>query len=804
MISNPMQSNDEAIDPGVRRIIQTIATLQRTTQRDWLSWREVAKYQEGTEELATVLSGYASLPEAAAYFSQTANGKSVCLTPAGHAVLRLTDETPLSEPQRVANAVKAYARQVRKLRFNILGVLAIGKAQRRIVHAVQIELGDALLPNDAPTTLISKEWGTRVSGRIVSQDADEGLIYVALDSRFGAETLPAYMEVDRAFLLNQLAESIGTLTEMPPRGQAFLTMDEANMLRIAHHDSGQVADTLANLQAPWTKFLWGPPGAGKTYGLARLVSRLLSMHPGERILIVAPSNVAVDVALLQLVNRLAENGQSGLVNGRQILRYGYPRHLELLAQPELLGAQSEQALSRDIKKKSDELREAEKTNQPETTKVILRTEILEMQEELKRLVLQHVSQCQVVATTTTLAYTPNSPITQQKWTTVIVDEVTMVPPAVCLYLSSLAEKRLLLAGDPRQLGPIFEAYGGDDPEAARWMGRDVYDFSQLSTGEGEQRTVQTDDFRLVRITSQRRSSQDIWQVIRRLYPEVENLVEEARLKHIRWLEPMAGHGVVNIDVGKEVAGAQCQPHQKSWQNPKTAEYAISLAKQALGQAEQSISIAIITPYRAQYRLIKSLMKQAGLHQVVEAGTIHQFQGSEADLIIFDMVDGPGRSGIGRLFRGDTGLRLVNVAVSRAKGKFIILADRSWCQATLTRDQNTILWDLVLMTQPWDKQRLQPPPSQRAPSEDRTFIKPDDVAEASADVPVNVNAAWLWQLPVGLIYSIPNKRTKRTLNGTLAQMGLRYRHDPAKYVSIWENDEMQFYVNHIENTLSRTR
>jgi hypothetical protein len=179
-----MQPDSNNVIPQVRLIVQTLATLRWEQGRDWFSWREVAKYQEGSEECATLLSAYANLPEAAAYFSQAKDGCSVRLTSAGHSLLHTAEEPALSEPQKVAKAVKAYARQMKPLRFNVLGISAIGKAQRRIVHAVQVALGDALVPNDAPVTLVSREWGTRVSGRIVSQDADEGLIYVALESRF--------------------------------------------------------------------------------------------------------------------------------------------------------------------------------------------------------------------------------------------------------------------------------------------------------------------------------------------------------------------------------------------------------------------------------------------------------------------------------------------------------------------------------------------------------------------------------------------------------------------------------------------
>ena len=73
--------------------------------------------------------------------------------------------------------------------------------------------------------------------------------------------------------------------------------------------------------------------------------------------------------------------------------------------------------------------------------------MLAAQEDVKNAVRDHICASHVVCTTTTLAYLQTSPISKEKWDNIIIDEVTMVPPAMCVYLASLAGKRLLLAGD---------------------------------------------------------------------------------------------------------------------------------------------------------------------------------------------------------------------------------------------------------------------------------------------------------------------------------------------------------------------
>ena len=61
------------------------------------------------------------------------------------------------------------------------------------------------------------------------------------------------------------------------------------------------------------------------------------------------------------------------------------------------------------------------------------------------------------------------------------------------------------------------------------------------------------------------------------------------------------------------------------------------------------------------------------HDRVKIGTIHSFQGSGFDVIIYDIVDNSEKN-IGNLYKGINGERLVNVALSRAKHKLIIVGD----------------------------------------------------------------------------------------------------------------------------------
>lgn len=78
-------------------------------------------------------------------------------------------------------------------------------------------------------------------------------------------------------------------------------------------------------------------------------------------------------------------------------------------------------------------------------------------------------------------------------------------------------------------------------------------------------------------------------------------------------------------------------------------------------------ISIITPYRAQLEhLIEEIPD-------VDCGTVHRYQGQEKDIVIFSTARyKKGANGFGHLFQDKDGENLLNVAMSRAREKFIII------------------------------------------------------------------------------------------------------------------------------------
>ena len=119
------------------------------------------------------------------------------------------------------------------------------------------------------------------------------------------------------------------------------------------------------------------------------------------------------------------------------------------------------------------------------------------------------------------------------------------------------------------------------------------------------------------------------------------------------------------------------------QNKVFAENVIGILDTLSKDKNADFTIGVITPYKGQVLLLRALKKEREYDEHfdsrVKIGTVHTFQGSECDIIIFDMVDcsklasgHPNR--IGQLYYGEEGERLMNVAVSRARHKLILVCD----------------------------------------------------------------------------------------------------------------------------------
>ena len=250
----------------------------------------------------------------------------------------------------------------------------------------------------------------------------------------------------------------------------------------------------------------------------------------------------------------------------------------------------------------------------------------------------------------------------------IVDEVSMSYPAQVVVAAAHARSRVNVFGDCRQLPPIVLS---ESVVARERLGRDVFTACGADHPGASGVTMLKEQFRM--------------------HPQIRKVVSdfayggalrdapgiEAEREPIARRAPLPGHAVAWLDVGPLGATRFFDRHHGSRFNPISALCCIRAAMELDGERA-----VILTPYRTQARLLGALVNDAAMAHV-EVGTIHRYQGSEAPTVIVDLVDGSGTK-VGQPFKGQGGERLLNVGLSRAQGKVIVVGNGTMPTQDLTR------------------------------------------------------------------------------------------------------------------------
>ena len=412
-------------------------------------------------------------------------------------------------------------------------------------------------------------------------------------------------------------------------------------------------------------FLWGPPGTGKTHTLARLMAHLALS--GKRVVAVAIANVAVDQLASQLVKALAALGSAGerLLDDGQILRFGHPRLPEVIAERRLFPNREE------IQRLRKALHEAQldyrKIPERDTQGRALQQKVInDLRQSLRDVTKTTVQSARVVLTTAVQTCIEAS-FASGSFDAVIIDEASMMPVPYAVCAASMAKERVVVGGDFRQLGPIAIA---TTDVAMRWLHKDCFTVAGIEGANPEHPG-------LTMLTCQRRMHRDIREMVNAPFYSGK-LTGEAPVEKTASVSLAPGAGAATVLVKATLADGSAtrmtEGHSRAndFTAQLTTDLAVSLAKRLLDGR-----IGVITPYRAQVALIKRLVKDAGLAPTqlerIRIGTVHAFQGSEADVVVWDLVDSRSAP-VGRLYHGEAGNRLANVAISRAQGKLIVVGD----------------------------------------------------------------------------------------------------------------------------------
>lgn len=324
----------------------------------------------------------------------------------------------------------------------------------------------------------------------------------------------------------------------------------------------------------------------------------------------------------------------------------------------------------------------------------LAREVAAIDDQLRELETRLLDNAQVVATTLSRVYL-DAHLRERRFDVVILDEVSMAPLPAVYIATSLADHSAVAIGDPMQLAPIVNA---KTDVAKRWLGRDLFAQASISLSEAARHGS-----RSVLLDEQFRMDSQISAIVRKYVYDGKLRDGQRNVADgdFSGVQPMPGKALVLCDTSDARPVATRPKGGSSWVNFYHALCAVALARQIvdnLRAAEESgvlprHRVGIVTPYKKQGQLIQRLIAADGLDARVRVGTVHRFQGLEFEAIIFDAVASPGLVDKNHFISGgphSDAQRLVNVAVTRAQHKLVIIANRDHVHSSMPQDSTLAL------------------------------------------------------------------------------------------------------------------
>ena len=411
------------------------------------------------------------------------------------------------------------------------------------------------------------------------------------------------------------------------------------------------------LHAKDVAIVHGPPGTGKTTTLVEAVYETL--HRENQVLVCAQSNMAVDWISEKLVDRgvsVLRIGNPSRVNDK-MLSFTYERRFE--SHPDYPQLWSIRKAIRELYARSRKGAEREAVRQKINSLKDRATELeIRINESL-------FSEARVIACT--LVGSANRLLTGQKFGTLFIDEAAQALEAAC-WIPIRKADRVILAGDHCQLPPTVKT-----PEALR-----------AGLGHTLMQTIvknKPDTVSLLKL--QYRMNDEIMRFSSEwFYGGMLQSAPEVKYRSILDFDtPIEWINTEGLDCNEEFIGENYGRINKS-----EAELSIEQLKGYITQIgrerflDERIDVGMISPYKAQVQYLRRLVRNDAFfkpyRQAITINTVDGFQGQERDVILISLVRANEEGQIG--FLND--LRRMNVAITRARMKLIILGDAS----TLTR------------------------------------------------------------------------------------------------------------------------
>lgn len=491
----------------------------------------------------------------------------------------------------------------------------------------------------------------RIPGRVltafVHSRSRNGTLVLGIEEDLGLLIRKAGLEVGTVWLLRALQSCLEKLPSGFNAPLAMAAVGEAPIppLRpsvraddlLSSFDGvlneGQLAALEVGLRAP-LGLIWGPPGTGKTTVLAALAEA--HINAGRRVLLVASTNTAVDESVVRVAHRLKQ--RSSLSAG-EVVRYGEmgARHRAMCTTPLEVGLIPPEA----------------------------------------------VKTCRLLATTAHLSFL--LPDVVAGFDVVLVDEAGAMALPTAFWAAGLGQGTTTFIGDFRQLGPVVLA---PSQTARHWLARDVF------TACGVTAKIEADEEPpfLAALRAQHRMAPPISEIVSRVFynghlrtagkvyakPTPSCAVTEDASVTLVDTSGMATNQV------SPITGEGRSTAERRRSNPEHTRLVARLLH-FMGEEipdrrpDGVMHVAVLAPYRAQVALHRATWGAEFSGKAVTAATVHTFQGGEVDTVVLDLTDAPPIT-LSPFFRNgnaDECARLLNVALSRARHRVIVVAEVQW-------------------------------------------------------------------------------------------------------------------------------
>ncbi len=516
-------------------------------------------------------------------------------------------------------------------------------------------------------------------GEVIEYDYNTGTLFLTSSGRI-PKYYPMYINIDNSFILKGEQNRIANFAQNKDAREfpvyKFLNKTTHQLTQLDHQppthetiaglDEAQKEAFQAALDYDIT-FIWGPPGTGKSFTLAAIIRALFLTL--ERTAVCCVSNVAVD----QLVNKVVDTIEYShwSVPAGNFYRAGHTTDERIIATDFLFPNDSTTRQCREqiqqLKQQVDNLTLRDKEKYKERI-IELKAQIKDLRVILKEKTDYLVKSSRVVFSTIS-NFVLSELLNQSEFDNLIVDEASMLALPTLLAIAGKVKKRIILVGDFQQLSPIAIV---PNP----MLTQNVF----ARCGIDLQHTTHP---ALRMLLNQRRSYQPIVEIINRPFYAGKLQATILTPNEITLAEPFAGKSIARLSI---TDGEMRFTKGGTRQNPKSAEAIFELLDKLRDTFSANTSIGIITPYKGQANMLRAMKAQRNypmaFKDCIKIGTVHTFQGSECDIIIFDIVDcrqtiDGKKPSVGKLYGGKGGEQLLNVAVSRARAKFIVVGDIDW-------------------------------------------------------------------------------------------------------------------------------